>query len=127
MSPKWTRTKLVIEISLSYRPIDAYCLYRGDIGSSTHILRFSLQSALFLSCMAMRILFSTFWFAILVFSVLKCEAVNFYKYSSAGMHGMSISNFWHTTFIYGQPACLHVHAMQCVHDVTAHAVTCGMM
>ena len=98
MSPKWTRTKLVIVISHPYRPIEAYHLYRGPTGSSSHILKFSLQSDLLSLCMAMRILFSTFWFAIFVFRVLKCEAVNFDKYHSAGANGMSISNFWHATF-----------------------------
>ena len=98
MSPKWTRTKLVIKISLSYRPIDAYCLYRGAMGSSAHILKFSLQLAEFSLCMAMRILFSMFWFAIFIFRVLKCEAVSFVKYCSAGAHGMSISNFWHAMY-----------------------------
>ena len=99
MSPKWTRTKLVTEISPSLQAIDAYCLYRGATGSSAHILRFSLQLASFSLCMTMRILFSMFWFAIFIFGVLKCEAVNFDKYHSAGTHGMSISNFWCTTFI----------------------------
>ena len=94
MSPKWTRTKLVIVISPSPQAYEAYSLYRGPMGSSAHILKFSLQSALFSLCMAMRILFSMLWFAIPVFRVLKCAAVNFDKYSSAGMNGMSISNFW---------------------------------
>ena len=71
MSPKWTRTKYLHP----YRPIDAYHLYRGATGSSAHILKFSLQLAVFLLCMAMRILFSTFWFAIFIFRVLKCEVV----------------------------------------------------
>ena len=97
MSPKWTRMKLVIVISVSHRPIEVYCLDRGATGSSAHILKFSLQSALFSLCMGMRILFSTFWFAIFVFRVLKCEAVNFDKYHSAG-NGMSISNFWNGMF-----------------------------
>ena len=70
--------------------------------------------------MAMRILFSMFWFAIFVFRVLQSEAVNFDKYRSADVNGMSISNFWHATFTYGQPACLHVCAAQCMHHVTAH-------
>ena len=98
MSPKWTRTKLVIEISPSYRPIDAHHLYRGTKGSSAYILKFSLQSALFLLCVAMRILFSMFWFAIFIFMVLKCEAVIFDKYHTAGSNSMSISNFWCTMF-----------------------------
>ena len=65
---------------------------------SAHILKFSLQSALFLLCMAMRIIFHMFWFAILLFRVLKSEAVNFIKYSLGGVNGVSISNFWHATF-----------------------------
>ena len=99
MSPKWTRTELVIEISLSLQPIDAYRLYRGATGSSAHILRFSLQSASFSLSKAMRILFSMFQFAIFVFRVLKSEAVNFDKYHSAGMQSMSLSSFWHAMFI----------------------------
>ena len=98
MSPKWTRTKIVIVISPSYRPFEVHCLYRGPTDSSGHILKFSLQSALFSLCMAMRIIFSTFWFAIFVFRVLKCEGVNFLKYSSAGVNGVSISNSWHAMF-----------------------------
>ena len=43
--------------------------------------------------------YSMFGFAIFIFRVLKCEAVIFYKYCLAGMHGMSISNFWHAMFI----------------------------
>ena len=99
MSPKWTRTKLMIVISPSlYRPIDAYCLYRGATGSSAHILKFSLQSALFSLCMVMRILSSTFWLENFIFRVPKCEAVNFDKYRSACMNSMSISNSWHATY-----------------------------
>ena len=98
MSPKWTRTKLVIKISPSLQAYFAYCLYRCAIGSSAHILKFSLQLAMFSLCMVMRILFGTFWFAIFVFRVLKCEAVSFVKYHLAGVHGMSISNFWHATY-----------------------------
>ena len=98
MSPKWTRTKLVIVLTPPHRPIEAYHLYRGAMGSSADILMLSLQSALFSFCMAMRILFSMFWFVILIFRVPKCESVNFDKYSLAGVNGMSISNFWHTTY-----------------------------
>ena len=98
MSPKWTRTKLVIVITLSPQPIEAYCLYRGPTGSSAHILKFSLPSAVFSLCMAMRILFSMFSFAIFVFRVPKCEVVNFDKYSLAGANSMSTSNFWHATY-----------------------------
>ena len=94
VSPKWTRTKLVIEISPSYRPIDAYCLYRDAMGSSAHILKFSLQSASFSLCMAVKLLFSMFWFAIFIFRVLKCEAVIFNKYHLACMNSTSISSFW---------------------------------
>ena len=98
MSPKWTRTKIVIVRTRPHRPIEAYHLYRGAMGSSAHILKLSLQLALFSLCMAMRILFSMFWFAILIFRVPKCGAVNFDKYHSAGADGMSISNFWHATY-----------------------------
>ena len=59
MSKKWTRTKFVIEISLSLQAYWCLPLYRGATGSSAHTLKFSLQSALFSLCMAMRILFST--------------------------------------------------------------------
>ena len=58
--------------------------------SSAHILKFSLQSALFSLCMAMRILFSMFWFAIFIFRVLRCEAVIFDKYHSDCANSMSI-------------------------------------
>ena len=98
MSPKWTRTKLEnCDISVPM-PFEVYHLYRGHTDSSAHIVKFSLQSALFSLCMAMRIVFSTFWFAIFVFRVLKCDAANFDKYSSAGVNSMCISNFWCTTF-----------------------------
>ena len=63
-----------------------------------HILKFSLQLALFSLCMAIRILFSTFWFEILILRVPKCEAVNFDKYSLACVNSMSISNSWHATY-----------------------------
>ena len=98
MTPKWTRTKLDLKYLSPYWPIDAYCLYRGAMGSSAHILKFSLQSALFLLCMAMGILFSTFWFAIFIIRVLKCEVVIFYKYCSACVNGTSISNSWCATY-----------------------------
>ena len=98
LSPKWTRTKLMIVIFPSLQAYDAYCLYRGATGSSAHILRFSLQSASFSLCMAMRILFSMFWFAIFVIRVLKCEAVNFDKYHLACVNSTSISNSWHTMY-----------------------------
>ena len=60
----------------------------------------------------MRILSSTFWFAIFVIRALKCEAVIFDIYSSACANGMSITR---------------ARAARCAHDVTAHAVTHGMM
>ena len=65
---------------------------------SDHILKFSFETAVFSLSMAMRILFSMFWFAIFVFRVLKCEAVNFDKYSLACANGMSISISWHATY-----------------------------
>ena len=99
MSPKWTRTKLMIVKLHPYRPNDAYLLYRCGMGSSAHILKFSLQSALFLLSMAMRILFSTFWFAKSIFRVLKCEALIFDKYCSACANGMFISNSWCAMYI----------------------------
>ena len=102
MSPKWTRTKFVIEISLS---LQAYCLYRGATGSSAHILKFSLQLALFSLCMAMRILFSIFWLAICIFKTLKCQAAIFNRCCLAGVNGQIIS-LWHAIKSWGQPACL---------------------
>ena len=81
---------------VSLQAIDAYRL--GATGSSAHILKFSLQSALFSLCMAMRNHFSMFWFALFIFRVLKCEVVIFDKYCSADVNSMSISNFWHATF-----------------------------
>ena len=109
MSPKWTRTKLVIGISPSPQAYGSLCLYRGRTGSSAHILKFSLQSALFSLCMAMRTLFSMFWFAIFIFRVPKCGMDNFDKYSSAGMNSMSTSNFWHHVYIgvASSPVCVH--------------------
>ena len=91
-------TGLLMPTSCTEVPIDAYQLYRGATGSSAHILKFSLQLALFLLCIAMRILSSTFWFANFVFGVPKCEAVNFDKYCSACVNGTSISNSWHATY-----------------------------
>ena len=94
--------------------------------SYARILKFSLQSAMFSLCMAMRILFSMFWIEIFIFRVLKCDVVNFVKYSLAGMNGMSISNFWLPCLHRGGwLACMHALA-QCMHDVTADAVTHGM-
>ena len=49
--------------------------------SSEHILKFLFETAVFSLSMAMRTLFSMFWFAIFVFRVLKCEAVIFDKYT----------------------------------------------
>ena len=115
ISTKWTRTKLIFVVTLPNRPNDAYCLYRGAMGSSAHILKFSFESALFSLSMTMRILFSTFRFANFIFSVLKCEADNFDKYRLACANGMFISKSWHAN----NPA-------QYAHDVTAHVVTRGM-
>ena len=98
MSPKWTRTKLILWSLHSHRPNDAYRLYRGATDYSAHILKFSLQLALFLLSMAMRILFSTFWFAKIIFRVLKCEVVNLDKYRLACVNGMPISISWHTMY-----------------------------
>ena len=55
--------------------------------SSEHILKFSLQSALFSSHMAMRILFSMFQFVFLLFMALQCETVNFNNSPLAHMNG----------------------------------------
>ena len=68
----WVQTGPELNLLLKYlyphRPIEAYHLYGGLMGSSAHILRFSLQLSVFSLCMAMRILFSMFWFEILIFS-----------------------------------------------------------
>ena len=58
----------------------------------------------------MRALSSTFWFAIGIFKLLKCEMVNLIRCHLAGMSDRQIK-----------------HATQCTHDVIACAVTCGMM
>ena len=74
--------------------------------------------------MAMRNFFSTFWIAILIFRVPKCEVVNFNKYSLACLNSMS------TKLIPGVP---HIHraaglpAVRRMHDVTAFALRHGMM
>ena len=98
MSPKWTRTKLIFDVTLPQRPNEVYQLYRGGTGSSDQFLKFSFQTAVFSLSMAMRILSSMFWFAISVFRTLKCEAVNFDIYSLACANGTSIRNSWHTTY-----------------------------
>ena len=90
MSPKWTKTEIEIEITLCpYRPNDVYHLYRQSMVSSEHILKFSLQSALFLSHMATRILSSTLSFFCML-KVLKCEAVNFSTSPSTHVNGRQI-------------------------------------
>ena len=99
MSPKWTRTKLIFDVTPPQRPNEAYQLYRGGTDSPQQFLRFSFETAVFSLNMAMRIVSSTFWFAIFVFRALKCEAVNFVIYSSACANGTSISNFWRATYI----------------------------
>ena len=68
------------------------CLYRQSTDSSEHILMFSLQSALFSSHMAIRILSSTFSFVFLLFKVLKYEGVNFRRSPSACVNGGQIIN-----------------------------------
>ena len=98
MSPKWTRNKLIFVVSHPYRPNDVYHLYRGAMGSSAHILKFSFQLALFSLSMTMRILFSMFRFAKSVFRVPKCEVVSFHKYHLTCANGMSISNSWCTLY-----------------------------
>ena len=98
MSPKLTRTKLIFVVTCPNRPNEAYHLYRGAMGSSEHFLKFSFESALFSSSMAMRILFSMFWFVSFVFRVLKCEADNFDKYHLAWANGTSISKSWRTKY-----------------------------
>ena len=98
MSPKWTRTKLIFAVTPPKRPNEVYQLYRGGTGSSDQFLRFSFETTVFSLSMAKRILSRTFWFAIFVFRTLKCEAVNFDRYSSACANDMSISNFWRGIF-----------------------------
>ena len=93
---------------------------------SEHILKFSLQSALFSSCMAMRILSSMLWFAICIFKALKCEAVNLSRIHSAVANGRQIFNFWCAMKSQGWLACLHVHAAQCMHGVIACVITHDM-
>ena len=52
MSPKWTRTKIVIEITLLLQAILVYCWYRQSTGSCEWALKFSLKLALFSLFMA---------------------------------------------------------------------------
>ena len=63
--------------------------------SSEHILKFLLQSTLFSSCMAMRILFNMFSFVILLFKALKYEAVNFSISPLAHANGRQKIQLWH--------------------------------
>ena len=91
MSPKWTRTKIVIVISLSLQTFCSLLLVQRSYRFLCTYLEV-LISALFSLYMAMRIVFSTFWFAIFIFGVLKCVVVNFVRYSLAGTNGMSISD-----------------------------------
>ena len=98
MSPKWTRTKLIFDVTPPQEANEVYQLYRGGTGSSLQFLKFSFETAVFSLSMAMRILSSMFWFAIFIFRALKCEAVNFDIYSLACANGTSISNFWCATY-----------------------------
>ena len=77
--------------------------------SSEHILKFSLQLALFPSHMAMTFLSSTFSFVFLLFKALKCEVVNFSRSPLAHANGRQIINLWHATKCEGWLACLHAH------------------
>ena len=102
-------------VGIVSRPNDAYHLYRGAMGSSAHILKFSFQSALFSLSMAMGILFSMFRFAKSVFRVLKCEVVNFDKYPLACANSMSISSSWHPMYTDGgQLACMCMLQDACI-------------
>ena len=85
------------------------------MGSSAHILKFSLQSALFSLSMTMKILFSMFWFANFVFRVLKYEAVIFDKYRPACVNGMSISKSLRAMYNYGgQLVCVRMPCDACM-------------
>ena len=96
MSPKWTRTNIAIEITLSLIPNCVYCLYRQSTDFSEHILKFSLQLDLFSSHMATRILSSMFLFVFLLLKVLKCEVANFSRSSLAHTNGRQIIILWHS-------------------------------
>ena len=109
-------TKLIFYVT---RANEVYQLYMGGTGSSDQFLKFSFETAVFSLSMAMRILSSMFWFVIFVFWVLKCEEVNFVKYSLACANGTSISISWHAMYNLWQPACLRPRAARCAHDIIA--------
>ena len=72
----------------------------------------------------MRILSSTFWFAIFVFRALKCEAVILIDIVRLAQmaHPLVISGVPRIIRAANLPAC----AARCAHDVTARAMTRGM-
>ena len=92
MSPKWTRTKIVIERTLL---LQAYSCLPLAQAANRFLMKFSLQSALFSLCMAMRILFITFLFAYSAFKLLKCEVVNFRRSHLTHVNGRCLTIFQH--------------------------------
>ena len=102
-----------IGFSFSMLELEYFLTYHWVVGEGARklipiVLKFSLKSALFLFHMAIRILFSMFSFAFLLFRVCKCEAVNFSRSFSACLNTMPISNFWHVINTLRWLTCMHV-------------------
>ena len=115
MSPKWTRTELVIVVSPSPQAYISLLLVKRSYWFLCTYPEVLIAIGLILVVHGNENLFSMFWYATFVFRVPKCEVVNFDKYSLAGANGMSISDLWHATYTYGGwLACLHVPCNACM-------------
>ena len=95
MSPKWTRTKIVIGITLLLQAEFCLLLVHMGYGFLRIYPELLIAIRLLLSHIVMRILFIMFSSAYFIFKLLKCEAANFSRSSLACMNGRQINILWH--------------------------------
>ena len=83
--------------------------------------QFSLQYLKFSLRYTMRNMFGMFSFECWVFMMLKCEAVNFLKFKSAGICIRPFEYLSVPILIIAHAPCMHAHDMHDHHDVTRFA------
>ena len=129
MSPKWTRTKIVIEITPLLQVYS--CLPLVQVG-----YRFLGIDPKVLNAISFVLVvhsnenpFHHIHICKFAFKLLTCEAVNFSRSPLACTKGRQITIFWHVLLRDSWLAGMHVSCDGCMMSLvfTACATTCGMM
>ena len=95
MSLKWTKTKIVIEITLLLQAYSCLPLVQAVYGFMRIGHEVLIEISFVLVAHSNENPFHHILVCIFIILVIKCEVVNFSRGFSAGANGMPISNFQH--------------------------------